>query len=436
MNKSKKLQLLEKIMRFMARSVIRKYEPIIVGITGSVGKTSAKEAVFLVLSSKYRVRKNEKNYNNEVGIPLTIIGAQSGGHSVLRWGWVVVKWLALMLFPLRYPEIIVLEMGIDRPGDMDYLTSFIPVTVGIVTAIASNHLEFFKNIDHIAREKGRILKDVPSHGLAILNADDERVAAFKEKVKIPVLTYGFSENSHVKGVRQSFGSEGIERTGIQFKLSYEGKTIPMRLPHVVAEHLVYATLAAIATGIYFKINLVEIAKTLEKFSPPPGRMNLIPGVKRSFILDDTYNASPRSMLAALEVLHTLPGGRKIAVLGDMLELGEDLERGHKEVAEKVFAAKADLFFAIGKRMEIAMHHLISLGYPTDKIFYFSDLEMMGKKLQDEMEEGDVILVKGSQGMRLEKIVEEVMAEPLRAEKILCRQNKEWRNMPLNVENFQ
>jgi UDP-N-acetylmuramoyl-tripeptide--D-alanyl-D-alanine ligase len=436
MNKSKKLQLLERIMRFMARAVIRKYEPIIIGITGSVGKTSTKEAVALVLSSKYRVRKNEKNYNNEVGIPLTIIGVQAGGHSVFRWGWVAVKWMALVLFPCRYPEILVLEMGIDRPGDMDYLTSFIPVTVGIITTIATSHLEFFKNIDHIAREKGKIINDIPLHGLAILNADDERVVALKDKVKIPVLTYGFSKDAHVKGVRQSLDSEGIERTGIQFKLNYEGKAIPIRLPHVVAEHLVYATLAAIAAGIYFKINLVEIAETLEKFSLPPGRMNLLSGIKRSFIIDDTYNSSPKSTVAALEVLRTISGGRKIAVLGDMLELGEDLERGHKEVAEKVFAIKVDLFFAIGKRMEIAMQYLISLGYPTEKILYFSDLEIMGRKLQAEISEGDVILVKGSQGMRLEKVVEEIMAEPLRAEELLCRQGREWRNMPLNMDNFQ
>lgn len=433
--KSKKLQLLEKITRFMARAVIRKYRPIIVGITGSVGKTSAKEAVALVLSLKYRVRKNEKNYNNEVGIPLTIIGAEAGGRSVFKWSWVAIKWFLMMIFPFRYSEVLVLEMGIDRPGDMDYLKSFIPVTVGIVTAISSSHLEFFKSVDHIAREKGKILNDIPDHGAAILNADDERAAALEEKLKIPVLTYGFSEKAQVKGVYQSSDLEGIARTGIQFKLNYDGKAIPMRLPHVVAEHLVYAALSAIAAGIHFKINLVEIAEALEKFSPPPGRMNILSGIKKSLIIDDTYNASPKSMVAALEVLRNIPGGRKIAVLGDMLELGEYLERGHKEVAEKVFAAKTDLFFAIGKRMEIAVKHLISLGYPKEKIFYFSDLELLGRKLQEEILEKDVILLKGSQGMRLEKVVEEIMAEPLRAKELLCRQNKEWKNMPLNMDNF-
>jgi len=429
------LKILQKILRFMAKAIINKYQPVIVGITGSVGKTSAKEAIFLVLSSKFKVWKNEKNCNNEIGIPLTIIGSETGGRSIFKWCGVFLKWLSFIVLPRQYPEILVLEMGVDHPGDMEYLVGFIPLTVGIITNISGSHLEYFKNVDHIAREKGKIMNKLPEHGLAILNADDERIVALKDKIKAPIISFGFSDEAHIKAVYQTFGSEGMEPKGINFKISYEGKTIPVRLPHIIAEHLIYTALIAITTGIYFKINLVEIAGILENFSSPPGRMNLIPGIKNSKIIDDTYNASPKSTLVALDVLDKLSKKRKIVVLGDMLELGEETEKGHKEVAEKIFRIKTDLFFAVGKRMEITVKRLMELKYPADKIFYFDDLNLLGRKLQEEIREGDVILVKGSQGMRMEKIVEEIMAEPLKAKDVLCRQNKEWLKITLNKDNF-
>jgi len=121
MEKSKKLQFLEKTLKVMASAMLKKYKPKIVGITGSVGKTSAKEAVFAVLSKKFRVRKNEKNYNNEIGIPLTIIGVETGGRSLVKWLGIVCKWIAMLILPMKYPEILILEMGVDRPGDMDYM---------------------------------------------------------------------------------------------------------------------------------------------------------------------------------------------------------------------------------------------------------------------------------------------------------------------------
>jgi len=429
------LKIMQKILRFMAKAIINKYQPVIVGITGSVGKTSAKEAIFLVLSWKFKVWKNEKNYNNEIGIPLTIIGSETGGKSIFKWGGIFFRWLSFIILPRQYPKILVLEMGVDHPGDMEYLVGFIPLTVGIITNISGSHLEYFKSVDHIAREKGKIMNKLPEHGLAILNADDERIVALKDKIRAPILSYGFSEVAHIKVINQTFGSEGMELKGINFKISYEGKTIPVRLPHIIAEHLIYAALAAIAIGIYFKINLVEIAVILENYSSPSGRMNLVPGIKNSEIIDDTYNASPKSTLVALDALDKLSKKRKIAVLGDMLELGEESEKGHREVAEKVFRMKTDLFFAIGKRMEIVVKKLMELKYPADRIFYFDDPDLLGRKLQEEIQVGDAILVKGSQGMRMEKIVEEIMAEPLKAKDVLCRQNKEWLKITLNKENF-
>jgi UDP-N-acetylmuramoyl-tripeptide--D-alanyl-D-alanine ligase len=428
MAKSKKLIYLEKILRLMAKMVIKKYKPKIVGITGSVGKTSAKTAVDLVLATKFRVRSNQKNYNNEIGIPLTIIGAESGGKSFVKWMGVFLKWIIIIIFPIKYPEILVLEMGVDRPGDMEYLLSFVPVDVGIITNISGSHLEFFKTLENILDEKGKINKKLPLDGAAILNGDDGKLMAYKNQSSAPVSVFGFSEKAQFKAENISFSEE---MSGIYFRLNYNGKSVPVRLKHVLADYLVYAALSAVAAGIHFKINLVDIAAALENFSPLPGRMNLIPAIKKSYAIDDSYNASPTSVLAALKILEKISPKRKIVVLGDMLELGLEEEKGHREVGKKVFEIKADLFFAIGERMESAVKELRSLEYPEEKIFYFDNPEILGRKLQEEIQEGDLILIKGSQGMRMEKIVEEIMAEPQRAEELLCRQNKEWKKLPFS-----
>lgn len=409
--------------------MIKKYRPDIVGISGSVGKTSTKEAVFTVLSSKFRVRKNLKNYNNEIGIPLTIIGAETGGRSILKWLVVFLKWLGIIILPYKYPEILVLEMGVDHPGDMKYLTSFIPIKVGILTNISPSHLEFFRDIDHIAGEKGKLIEAVSEEGLAVLNADDKKVLAIEDKSDAEITTFGFGDSAQVRASDVDFNYTNGKIEGLSFKLNYEGKFIPVRLNYILAKHQIYSVLAAVEAGNYFKINLVDAVTSLENYLAPPGRTNLIKGIKNSFIIDDTYNSSPASAVAALEVLKELRSIRKIVVLGDMLELGKYMEKGHREVGHKVFEIGTDLFFAVGERMEAAVKEVQDLGYPLQNIFYFENPVLAGKKLQQIIKEGDLILVKGSQGMRMEKIVEEVMADPQKAEDFLCRQSGEWRKKP-------
>lgn len=430
--KPKRIIYLETILRWMAIAVLKKHKPAVIGITGSVGKTSAKEAVFLALSSKYQVRKNEKNYNNEIGIPLTVIGAESGNRSFWKWLKVFVKWLATIIFPVKYPEILVLEMGVDRPGDMKYLVNFIPLKAGIFTNVSTSHLEFFRGIDHIAKEKGKMIEALPESGTAILNADDERVLKMKDKTKANVITFGFSERAQIKASRASFiYDERKKLAGINFKLNYQEKIMPVRLPRVIAEHHIYAVLAGVAVGMAFKINLVDIARSLENFSSLPGRMVPIEGTGNSLIIDDTYNASPKSVIAALEVANEILAPRKIAVLGDMLELGKNSEKGHRKIAQKIFKFGFDLFLGVGKEMEIAVHELRSLGYPLENIFYFEDPELAGKKLKEILKAGDLVLIKGSQSMRMEKIVEMVMTDPRQAGKLLCRQEKYWRKKPFS-----
>ncbi len=422
--KSKRVQYLEKVLRWMAIIVLKKYKPSVVGITGSVGKTSTKEAVFMVLSQKFRTRKSERNYNNEIGIPLTIIGAKSGKRSPLKWLGVFIKWLFIVVFPVKYPKILVLEMGVDRPGDMKYLTSFIPISVGIITNISSSHLEFFKSVDHIAKEKRKLLEALPEDGMAILNYDDPRLKDMKNFIQSKTLTFGL-KGGDAKADIIGFNYQNNKPSGISFKLCYEDKTIPVRLRHVLAQHQLYAILAGISAGITFKINLVEIAESLDNFFPPAGRMNLIHGINSSFVIDDAYNASPASAKAALDVLMNLRSSEKIVALGDMLELGSYTENGHREVARKIFQVNPKLVFLIGDRMKIALNELERLGYPSEKIFHFDDPFLAINKIRKNIKAGDLILVKGSQAMRMEKIVKGLMLNPREAENILCRQSPDW-----------
>jgi UDP-N-acetylmuramoyl-tripeptide--D-alanyl-D-alanine ligase len=433
--KSHKLVLLERILRVMAGLVLKKYKPQVISITGSVGKTSAKEAVGAVLANSFSVRKSEKNYNNEIGIPLTIIGSSSGGRSIFGWGLVFIKWFRLMLFTCEYPEILVLEMGADRPGDIKYLTGFVKSKIAILTDISGSHLEYFKSLEGVAKEKGILVKTLGDEGTAIVNIDNLHIAKIKEQIRSKVITFGFSQEADVRSgdifydyVTSQEG--GKEISGIGFKLNYKGTVLPMRLKNILAKHSIYAALAAVSVGIEMGLNLVEISAALCEFRLPPSRMNLLEGIKKTFIIDDSYNSSPASSLAALEALGNIEASRRIAVLGDMLELGKNSSKSHQEIVQRFFETRGDFLFLVGKRMKEAVQAVFGNNQEKmEKIIFCSDPMSTGRKLQEVMRPGDLVLVKGSQGMRMEKVVEEVMREPEKSSKLLCRQDSKWKEKP-------
>jgi len=427
-------KFLERILRVMAVCVLRKYKPKIIAITGSVGKTSAKEAVFSVLSGHFRVRKNEKNYNNEIGLPLTVLGAWSPGRSLGGWLRVFFGWCGLLFFPRYYPEILILEMGADRPGDISYLAGFLKPSMAIITDVSSSHLEFFKTIGGVLKEKTELVRSLGEDGVAILNIDNKHINKFQKQLdggKCKVVSFGYSEEADVRSTDTvlSYQSEmdgSREIRGLSFKLNYKGTSIPVRLNSILARHSVYAALSAVAVGLEMGLNLVEISAALESYSLPPGRMTLIKGIKESVLIDDTYNASPTSTLAALEVLEEVEAPRKIAVLGDMLELGENTESGHRDVAKKFQKMSGDVFIGVGKRMQFAVEEFKKQNVSKENVFSFENPMEAGLFLQKIIQKGDLILIKGSQGMRMEKVVEEVMQSPEEAPLLLCRQDKKWK----------
>lgn len=421
-------KFIQKILRLLAKAILKKYRPDIIGVTGSIGKTSTKEAIFTVLAQKFNVRRNIKNYNNEIGLPLTIIGASSGGRSF--WGWlgVLIKAVVLLIWKEKsYPKILVLEMAVDRLGDMKYLTDLAPCRVGVVTYVGSVHLEFFKNIEAIQKEKAVMVSHLVENGWAVLNADNQYTAAMVKLTKGKILTFGLqNEQADIRAREIIFSQSDGRPAGLSFKLSYHGNIVPIFLPNILGEHLIYAALAAASLGIIYNINLVEISEALRLFVAPKGRMNLIDGIKDTHIIDDTYNASPDSTIAALNTLGRVETtGKKFAVLGDILELGEYTAEAHRQVGEAVVKNKIDVLITVGERSRTIATEAERLGMDSDNVFTFSDVERAGRFLQDRINQGDFILVKGSQGMRMEKVVLEIMAEPLRAKELLVRQDKPW-----------
>src|SRR3990170_2860612 len=286
-------KILENILLNQAKKIIARHKPVIIAVTGSFGKTATKDAIFAVLDDKSTVRQSIKNYNNELGVPLTIIGEEAPGSSLMNW-------LSLLLAGRRalsdenYPKTLILEMAADRPGDLQKLVDVAAPKISIVTAVGPVHLEYF---------------------------------------------------------------------------------------------------------------LTE---------------------KNIVIIDDTYNASPVAVLGAITVLkQAYPKARTWAVLGDMMELGGDSQNMHEEIGKHVFKTGIDYLVAVGERSKGSARAALQTGMNEDKIFRFEKPEDAGKFLEDEIIPGDVLLVKGSQGARMEKIVKELMANPLDAPMLLVRQGKGW-----------
>ena len=414
-------------LRFWAVRILKKYRPKIVAVTGSVGKTSTVEAIYTVLSADLSVRKNLKNYNNEIGIPLSIIGVESGNAKLGRWIIILLRAVRLVLFrDHQYPKILILEMGADHPGDLGYLLRFVPLTIGVVTSVAPAHLEFFKTVDAVAAEKGTVVSRLPKTGAAILNYDDKLVRAMAARATAPSCTFGLLPGADVGATDISLNQANRTLRGITFTLRYQKQTATVAIPAVIAEHLVYSALAAAAVGITLGVSLTTIAKRLKEFEPPAGRMRLIAGVKKTLLIDDTYNSSPLAATQALRQLSLIAAkGRKFAVLGDMLELGSQTEAAHRELGAAAVEYGVGYLITVGERSRDIVRGAVEKGLNQDHCFNFPTSLEAGKFLQQQLAAGDLVLIKGSQGVRMERAVKEVMARPERAGELLVRQGREW-----------
>lgn len=417
------------LLEWEARLILKKYKPKIIGVTGNIGKTSTKDAIASVLSKKFFVRKSDKSYNSEIGVPLTVLGVSSGWSNPLIWVKNLLEGLSLIIFKADYPEWLVLEIGADRPGDIEHTVSYLTLNIGVVTYVGDLpvHVEFFPSQKALVKEKTFVATAPGPGGLVILNHDNPTVLAMQEKAHVPVLTFGFSDAATIRASHEHITYKDGVPDGVTFKVDYQGKSVPIRINGVLGRHIVYTVLPAILVGAYQGMNLIEIIEAIQEYVPPPGRSRIVPGVKGTTIIDDTYNSSPDALAAALLNLKELEtAGKKYAVLGDMMELGKHTIEAHSKAGREAYEA-ADVLFAVGQRARFMAEAAEEAGMPRERIFTFDDSETAGRELQDMIKSGDTILVKGSQYMRMERVVLEIMAHPEAAETMLVRQSKEWLN---------
>ena len=412
------------ILRLEAKLILARFKPKIIAISGTVGKTSTKEAVALVLGSEFDIRKSEKSYNSEIGVPLAIIGAKTGWRSFKQWLLVILKGLKVFLLANDYPKILILEMGVDRPKDMEKMVSWIKPYAAVITAMGTVpvHVQYFSGPEELINEKRKLVECLSDNNWAILNIDDKAAANFRKNTKAQTITYGFSESADL-----SASNYKMDGDGIVFKVNYKGNIVPVRLDKFFGRHNVYIILAAIGAGLACGINLVKSVEAVSEMKPLLGRMNLLKGVSGSLIFDDSYNSSPIAVEAAVEVLSEYPAKRRIAVLGDMRELGAFSQSEHERIGEMLRAKDIWLLFTVGLEAKFIAEGARRSGFDAFKIFEFSGSAEAGEAVKNIIQEGDLILVKGSQSARMEKVVEKIMAHPEDKESLLVRQEEEWKN---------
>lgn len=422
-------KIISAIIRTEAQAILRKYNPKIIAVTGSVGKTSTKDAIYAAISKYFYIRKSEKSFNSDIGLSLTILGCDNAWNNPLHWLQNIWHGLTYIMMKKSYPEWLVLEVGADRPGDIKKISEWLKPDMVVVTKFANVpvHIEYFKSKEEVVAEKGNLVTALKHDGTLVLNSDDTDVFAFKNKTDSKIITYGMMGDAQMRATNYSiyYSEETGEPFGIHYKAEYAGNTLPVKIIGTLGQNNIYSSLAALAVGVSLNLNLVELTENLSEFISPKGRMNLVSGIKNSIIIDDTYNSSPIALNSALETLKEIKTKcRKIAILGDMMELGKHTSDAHKSAGQAA-ATACDILATVGLRSRGLAESAIDAGLDEDSVLQFDTSAEAGEYIKNIIKEGDIILVKGSQSTRMEKIVKAVMAEPVKAPELLVRQDEEW-----------
>ncbi len=353
------------------------FTPRVVGITGSVGKTSTKEMTAAVLRRRFRTLWSRASYNNEIGLPLTLLHLDEG-H-----------------------EAVVLEMGAYVPGDIAALCDIAHPHVGVVTMVGVSHLERMGTVERIWQAKSELVQALPEDGVAVLNWDDERVRRMAEVTRARVFTYGLSPEADL----WADGVESLGLEGIRFTLHRGRDVVPVRLPWL-GQHSVHTALRAAAVGLVFGMEWEDILAGLAD-TDVQLRIVVVPGIRDTRIIDDTYNASPESVLAALNLLADL-NGRRVAILGDMLELGSYEEVGHRRVGARA-AKVVQRLITVGPRARWIAEEAVAAGMSPEHVAAVDSVEEAVAQAEAWLEPGDVVLVKASRAMALERVVNALRA---------------------------
>lgn len=387
-------KILQSYLRFWVKRYLNRAKPYIIAITGSVGKTSAKEAIFEVLKIKFDndVRKSEGNLNTETGVPLAIVGYSKSPNNIIQWLPIIFSYPFKALTARKVPYLI-LEMAADKPGDIKYLASIVKPKIAVLTAIGPSHLAAFGSIEKIIEEKSNLLRALDNTDYAVLNIDDERVRKVSYGGHWQKMTYGINQPADLraKDIKTQIVNFTAKTTFDiigKINLSVESLTLGDNAN-------VYALLAGASVGQILNLAPKEIMQGLKNLNMAKHRMNVVRGKNESIIIDDCYNANPLSMKAALDVFKNLKAKRKIAVLGDMKEIGKITDESHKLLGEYAKSISS-VAISVGE---------LAKKYQFDK--HFSNKAKAIDYLLKEIRPGDILLIKASRSIGLEEIVDAI-----------------------------
>ena len=359
-------------LQTLATAVRKVWGKPLIAVTGSAGKTTTKEAIAHVLSSQFQVMKSEGNFNNHFGLPLML----------------------LKLEP-EY-DLAVIEMGMSHAGEIRALAKIAQPEIGVVTNVAAVHLEFFDSLAGIARAKYELVESLPASGTAVLNADDEYVSQFGRDFKGKVLLYGTHENSYVRAEKiQSKGAEGTE-FDVVVGNAREHAVLPL-----VGEHNVLNALAAIAVGLESGLKLSQAVAALATLAPAEKRGQVL-HMGNITVINDCYNSNPKALEAMVDALTAMPATRRIVIAGEMLELGPLGEQMHRSAGQRIAEKKIDLLVGVRGLAESMVDAARQAGVPSE---FLTSPEQAGEWLARETRDGDVVLLKASRGVKLEKALE-------------------------------
>lgn len=423
------------ILKYLAQLTIWRFNPEIIAVTGSVGKTSALEAIYAVLTAPrqgnkpVKVRIGRGDFPGITQVCLTILGDLTPRQlfifsketpddaEALERGIYYVQIVLGALFNFvfmsraKYPTHVLLEYGSSSPGEIKGILDIAKPYVAVITAMGDipAHLERWSGPDALHREKARLVEHLSANGFAILNYDDSIILKMKERTRAKIVTFGFDEGADVRISSFVNRSEDNVPYGISFKLEYGGSVVPVFIKNLFGRAEAYAAAIGTCVGLIYDMNLIEIAEGLRGYSLTAG-LKLINGVKDTHIIQGISSSSPASMKEALTVLHDLPGNRKIAILGDMLELGEYTIRAHEAVG-RYAADLSHYLITIGLRGKLiadgATHH----GMNKSKILSFDTPEEALEPLLHLIKKGDLVLISGSREVGLEKITDGIRRVP-------------------------
>jgi len=406
----KKLAL--NLLCWLAKLVAEKYQVKIVAITGSVGKTTTKEAVFAVLRQAYDAQRSLHNTNTEWGIAASVISpgfepvfTPSGKARITLPQFFSLCWQAKLklLFQMKYPTVLVLELAADRPGDIKWFNRWFKYDVAVITTIGGSHLEFYQNQAALTAEKLSLTDKLKPSGLVIINGECAECQTFIRESKKRKITFGWERSN-------DFWVEDKE-LGTQYILHSPTEAIEVGLPP--GRQFALSALAAFALGEEFGLTADQIRQGLSSLQAPSGRFE-IKQTNRWVVIDDTYNASPESMRAGLQGLREIARGRKVAILGGMRELGPVSDTAHRQVGEWA-AELADLLIVVGKEGELIAAGAIEAGMPISSVVklawdeYNPDIDRTLSQLLPILEDGDSVLVKASRAIHLDQLADRLLA---------------------------